>query len=456
MRTSKAILTAAIAALALVAGSAYAVDFHGYARTGPGGNSGGGGQQCFGAGDYKFRLGNECETYVEAEFAQTLYKDKSGVEFTYDTMLAYITEGTGSFESLYPGYSLGNNPAYNATDRISTTNQAYLLNRSGTGQIALRQVWVGAKNFPFLPGAQFWIGNRYYKRHDVHMIDYFYWNPSGLGGGVEDIDLGFGKVSLALFQSSNSARRNGWRTDLRVGGIPLWKDGSLEVGVNVNVDTRPDAATATTKKSMPISPLGNVEWKQSNLLGGYNTLTFQYATGSATPLDGTMAFGNSDKSKGWRVVEHLIVQPMDKLAGSFVLTYADFEQRFGQSDASFNSAKQLGVGIRPVYHFTDYFKLQGEIGYQMTDYKAAAIKDQSLTKVTVAPTLTPAPGPGGIYYTRPELRLFVTYAAWDKGAQAQGIAGQSAACTVAGGTSTSPFKCDTNGLTFGLQAEAWW
>jgi len=142
-----AMLTLAALAMTLAAAPAAAVDFHGYARSGMMGNSGGGGLACFGSGTpltadgYKFRLGNECETYAEAEFAQTLYKDKSGVEFTYDTMLAYVTQGMQSFESL----------------------------KSGSGDIALRQLWVGAKNVPFLPSATFWIGNRYYKRHDVHM-----------------------------------------------------------------------------------------------------------------------------------------------------------------------------------------------------------------------------------------------------------------------------------------------
>ena len=51
---------------------------------------------------------------------------------------------------------------------------------------------MGAKNLPFATSATFWIGNRYYKRHDVHMADFFYWDPSGEGAGIEDVDIGFG------------------------------------------------------------------------------------------------------------------------------------------------------------------------------------------------------------------------------------------------------------------------
>lgn len=40
-----------------------------------------------------------------------------------------------------------------------------------------------------------WAGKRFYQRHDVHMIDFYYWDISGHGAGIENIDLGFGKLS---------------------------------------------------------------------------------------------------------------------------------------------------------------------------------------------------------------------------------------------------------------------
>ena len=52
------------------------------------------------------------------------------------------------------------------------------------------------------------------------------------------------------------------------------------------------------------------------------------------------------------------------------------------------------------------------------------------------------------------LRLFLTWATWNTAARDAGIVGQAANCDSA--TSTSAFKCDTNGITFGAQAEAWW
>jgi maltoporin len=36
------------------------------------------------------------------------------------------------------------------------------------------------------------------------MIDFYYWDISGPGAGLENVDLGFGKLSLAATRSSES------------------------------------------------------------------------------------------------------------------------------------------------------------------------------------------------------------------------------------------------------------
>jgi maltoporin len=75
-------------------------------------------------------------------------------------------------------------------------------------------------------------------------------------------------------------------------------------------------------------------------------------------------------------------------------------------------------------------------------------------KASIAPTLAPLPGPGGSFFVRPELRVFMTYATWNKAAQAAGAMGQGTCAAT--GTSGSVFDCSTNGFTFGAQVEAWW
>lgn len=50
----------------------------------------------------------------------------------------------------------------------------------------------GKNLIDWLPGSTLWAGKRFYQRHDVHMIDFYYWDISGPGAGLENVDLGFG------------------------------------------------------------------------------------------------------------------------------------------------------------------------------------------------------------------------------------------------------------------------
>ncbi|MCM1602927.1 Fe-S cluster assembly ATPase SufC [Escherichia coli] len=150
-----------------------AVDFHGYARSGIGWTGSGGEQQCFqttGA-QSKYRLGNECETYAELKLGQEVWKegDKS---FYFDTNVAYSVAQQNDWEATDP---------------------------------AFREANVQGKNLiEWLPGSTIWAGKRFYQRHDVHMIDFYYWDISGPGAGLENIDVGFGKLSLAATRSSEA------------------------------------------------------------------------------------------------------------------------------------------------------------------------------------------------------------------------------------------------------------
>ncbi len=46
--------------------------------------------------------------------------------------------------------------------------------------------------------AKFWAGERYYRRQHIDSDDFFPLDMSGYGGGVEDLDLKFGKAAVAF------------------------------------------------------------------------------------------------------------------------------------------------------------------------------------------------------------------------------------------------------------------
>lgn len=406
MRAKLAVLAIAAAAIAMTATPASAVELHGYWRNGVGGSSAGGPQVCFQTPGqwYKWRLGNECETYAEFELSETVYKDKSGVQFDFHQMLAYVV-----------------GVAPNTFQAIPANNWA------------LRQLWFEAKNIPSLGGASLWVGDRYYRRHNVDPIDFFYWDPSGTGFGIENVDLGFGKLAFATFETIAGSASNMvmWRPDIQLYGIAVNPNGTLEIGVELNLLSNGSATILQTPSRSVASPWFTVEHTQANLLGGSNRLALQYGMGSGWNLNGGADFGGTSDDKQFRLVEQFQFQPSPQFSGLAELTYAMISRADKTANASI-----FGIGVRPVYHFSDYFKLQLDLGFAVNNQNGR--ESDYLWKATLAPTVVA----GGGYWARPELRVFITYANWNDAARAAGVAGGA-------------FTTKNDGVTMGAQLEAW-
>ena len=123
------VLTAALAAalassatLAEVAKDNYLPDFHGYLRSGIGATSGGGDQACFqsNGADSKYRLGNECETYMEIVLGKMLW-EQNAQNFYIDTRMAYKSAEQNDW-SEDPGDGSGSNSDDISFNRARTTN----------------------------------------------------------------------------------------------------------------------------------------------------------------------------------------------------------------------------------------------------------------------------------------------------------------------------------------------
>lgn len=79
------------------------------------------------------------------------------------------------------------------------------------------------------------------------MIDFYYWDISGPGAGLENVDLGFGKLSLAATRNSESGGSYTFSSDdtkkfaaktandvfdVRLAGMEINPGGVLELGVD--------------------------------------------------------------------------------------------------------------------------------------------------------------------------------------------------------------------------------
>lgn len=404
------------------------LEFHGYMRSGFGMNGDGGKMEAFkapGAGA-KYRLGNESDTYGEIGLTHNWLRkdDPTAAPYVRTTaMLSYSTGENFSYESL--------------------NNQAQ------GNDIALRQAFIEAGNvFESVPGIKFWAGQRYYRRHDIHINDFYYLDMSGYGGGVEDVPLGsFGKVALAWLGGSvdhyvtdhgNVAKQN---LDLRLydvkvpfGKVTLWFNyANTRGGETRNVfDAAGDLLHIQSAAGWAVGLIHRTE--EERLWGGYNEFSIQYGEGAAYNFASTLDQSGPDLggASRFRITDQFTIQPWVHFSMQLIGLYED--TNFGGP----NSRDRWGsAGVRPIYHFNDRFSIALETGVDWAKSEPLGT-DGHLWKITLAPQVSL----GGKFFSRPVLRAFVTYAQWSDGFKGH-----------VGGTA---YENATNGWSYGLQAEAWW
>ncbi|MAX90472.1 MAG: maltoporin [Pseudomonas sp.] len=404
-KTTRIGLAVSLASLAMPF-TAQALDFNGYVRSGVGESTASESQACFqlpGAAS-KFRLGNECEQYAELGLRQNLFTMDDGSVLSVEGMAALYNE-------------------YDHTPKFTGDH----------GFARLVQAYAEWSNIAALNNGSLWAGRRFYKRNDIHISDFYYWNQSATGAGIENVEIGGLQYSYAFSRKDSVFQENYTnRHDFNVGGFDTNPDGELQFGVSYIAD--PDRGDSNSGWSV------TAQHEQIGFLGGSNTFAVQYGEGPGTGLGYTGDVTLDESAKSWRVVEFFDWQVTPRFGGQFQVVYQkDKRQDGGDQD-------WISVGVRPVYALTEEFKLVAEVGHDQIDAEAGTRK---LTKFTIAPTWSPA-GPG--FWARPEFRLYYTYAQWNDAAQ-------EAANLMAAGSAlseTGAFGTAQHGSNFGVQVEYWW
>ena len=409
-------------------------EFHGYFRSGYGLNGVGGQQTAFeapGAGA-KFRLGNEAETYAE---------------------LIFVNNWT--------------NPAHDPSQpwiksefmvEANTSNAENYANPN-TDQFRFREAFVQIGNiFQSQPNAKFWAGERYYRRQHIEIDDFYPLDMSGYGGGIEDLNVGFGKASIALLGGAipqvvtNYGTYSKGNIDARLydvkaplGKVAFWfdyaaaKGGTYQTSVCAvqTCNAQQSAANAVENVTIPTSTgyaFGfthqRLEWE-----GGYHQFGILYGKGAASnfssSLDNPTPYLNG--SRRFLVFEQVVVQPNKRFAIMPIALY----QRHKDGIPLHGTDQWLSFGARPVIFFTDHVSLAVEGGFDRV-WSGQHLYDGWLRKFTIAPQI----GAGREFFSRPVLRLFLSYGNWSEG--------------LMGFVGGIPYQNKTNGLTYGVQAETWW
>ena len=440
------------------------VEFHGYFRAGSGTSSAGGEMAAFwlpGAVT-KYRFGNEAENYGELE-ADAVVWDKDGARFKVHAMAQF-----------WNPYSAGQN-----AQSVGTA--------SANRDFDMSQYWVEGKGLlgdsAAFRGAALWVGKRYYNRHHIEIVDFYTWTNQGIGGGIEDIDLGFGKLHYAYIQTDNTNNLNTGPAmeavtgqnvvgthALRLSDLKTNPGGALSIGLefararpyrSVSLDSSAPAANPATGSGVANANNGvsiYLEHVQSGVMGGDNTFSVGCGTGASSPLN-QLGWGSgtspdpslTSANRTLRVVDALTLELAPPFAMQAVGSYQN------SRDAAGARTVWTSLGARPMWFVTRHFSVVLEAGLDRVKYpddyaptgapSAAAGDTGRLLKSTLGVVWRPE----ARFASVPQLRAFVTNADWNQVANQAGL-NAAGAQTIANGT----FAGKTSGTNYGIQGEVWW
>jgi maltoporin len=366
-------------------------EFNGYSRGGPVFNHEDGvkGGLTLGGELQKFRLGNEGDNGIEVNFARTF--DVGGIKWKVNYMPA----------------------------------------KWGSGDISTEQAFVEMSGFSFAPEAKFWAGQRRLRIQDVHIVDNFLMNyGDNQGAGVTDIPIGGMKLGVGVFtgdkfDSNQPANVKARRINADLSEISTNPGGKLRVLLTavsgsgqVNGGSGSGISVSHNQKDFLIPGLSNALFVQTS--SGHARIDGQFES-----IDG--------KSAGKRVfrIADSINWQRGRFGGQALIAY-----QTNKADVTGVETKDFSLGGRGSYAFTKNFKGLAEVS---TTTRKGTGPDQRLSKVTLAGALALNED----FWSRPELRLYVTKANWN---QAAALA--NAASFGANGK--------TSRTLVGVQYEVWW
>ena len=338
--------------------------------------------------------------------------------------------------------------------------------------LSCRQAWAGAKNLLGQGDDFLWIGKRYYKREDIHILDEYYYNVSGTGVGLENVVLGPGKISLAWTRNDKDAKKDkvniySMKSEYKYKGLkddgnkpakvkvntydvryefPVWDGASLQLGatyLEAEKNKNGSYRTYTIEKENSIGDGLNLSAELNiGLLGGFNKTVVQSFSGSsaADVHYGTGSLVYYDEGQGWRLINWGDVHFTKEFGMFHVVQYAH-----SSGFKSYDSERSVNLVVRPYYQLTKMTKLLAEVGW-FADKKTANTDDKGVqsyvskhgSKYTLAYAISPD---ASNFWSRPEFRFYVSHV--------------SVSDNMSIGP-TNEWVRQTSDNMFGAQVEAWW
>lgn len=417
----------------------YDFALHGYVRSGILANQDGNRSDALGLmPDGKWRLGNEDNTKIEL-VPQLSFKSDDGPVVKVQANLTHESKCTSDWDCL----------------------------DDDGKSIQFREGYIELSQLDFAPEVKFWGGKRYSSSNtSSHQFDWEYIQYNGTGGGFDNLDIGFARLDAGIYAFTPTDESKAFPVDKNERGYPddyslnIWlkKIGDSPIDLELiahhmnNNEKHPDSA----EKGFGITGVYNFDGFYG-MTEGYSKFVVQYGRGLAAGDSlGKNGWGwaNLEDTASWRMILDAVAAMGSWDISTFAYVQKDKNYRWWSSDKNGWGRTSWVAGIRPYQQITKNFAMQYELGYEYLDdenYNGINGKGKGgLTKITVAPTLTLSSG----YFSRPQLRAFVTYAKWDSGV-ADALDGNYNwdADTLSPGSYSRSGSTDT--INFGIQAEVW-
>lgn len=416
------------------------LEFHGYIRAGMGLATTGGPGVCYGlsGADSKFRLGNECDYVIEPIFTYHVAKLEDGSDWG-------LRIQSGIYRT-WQGLPAGSSDAQDVTGFSNLPVQ-------------FQEVYVFGAGVPQLAMGKVWAGRRQYARLLTGINDMFQQNEDGDGAGVEDMQLGPVKLSVALLldpntnASSTDEHPNGEPTTDRVptikpfkfemhAFIPTVEKGELQIWYTNNNYSK------TVNESLGEDPPDVfVGQPARNDIGIYHKL--------GGVLNGELLVGGKLMMNSLTQTYRIILQqgmgfPEFRTNVDALVYYRSSKGR-ADADADWGDpTNELSAGFRTDTGISGPFRFMLEYGHNRVEDTTDGAINSSLNKLTGALAINAGPEA----WSRPSVRLYYTQAWWNEGAGPG--TNQVYGHWQAGQLVRNAYGNQTAGGTFGLQGEVWW
>ena len=343
-------------------------------------------------------------------------------------------------------YRLGNEGDYGLEVNIAKTFEVdgvkykldYMPSKWNSGNVGTEQAYVELSGLGFAPEAKIWVGQKRQRIQDVHIVDHFLLDYGvNQGAGVNDLSVGGLKLGVALQSGDTFDQKMAVGTSANKFNVDL-SDINSNPGGKVRVLLT--SVSTSGMKSSGGSGL-TVSHNQSDFLskGLTNSLFLQTSTGYAN-INGR--FGDISSATVYGKTSHRVADSINWQSGAFGGQAIVGYQTTKSDDPTVTyTTKDTSLGGRVSYAVTKNFKWLAEAGTtsrKFSDNQAA----QRLNKITIAPTLALSPD----FWSRPELRFYVTKANWNQAAA-------DANNNSASGFGANGRKSQT---LAGVQYEVWW